>query len=67
MLNYRNSGNHRRAMKVSSVLAERIDFAHWESESIPVWQDAVRQFERQAKAKQTPTAPNPDAHQWRDG
>lgn len=62
MLSYRNSGNHRRAMKVSSALADRIDFAHWESASIPAWQDAMREFERQVKSKQ---APSPDAHERR--
>lgn len=46
MLRYRNSGSHRRAMRASRALAERVDFRHWEADAIPDWAEARRSFER---------------------
>jgi heme-degrading monooxygenase HmoA len=41
MLAFRDSGSHLRAIRASQVLAEQIDFQHWQAETIPSWEAAI--------------------------
>lgn len=38
---YRSSGAHLRAMQVTRQITGRADFVHWQSDSIPGWDEAM--------------------------
>lgn len=44
MLAYRNSGSHARVMTISRSLGARVDFLHWQGDSIPGWEFARRRL-----------------------
>ena len=50
MLAYRNSGSHLRVMRVAQALGARIDFLHWQDESVPGWEDARMRLIRKTDA-----------------
>ena len=58
MMKYRNSGRHRRAMQVSAQLAERIDFRHWEFDSLPDRRKTLRELRAQMQADLTSPPPH---------
>ena len=40
MLAYRNSGSHHEVMTMMPALGARIDFLHWQSDTVPSWEAA---------------------------
>jgi hypothetical protein len=40
MLAYRNSGSHLRVMNIFMALEGQVDFRHWQTDTIPSWDEA---------------------------
>lgn len=40
MLAYRNSGSHLRVMEISRALDAQVDFTHWQSDTVPKFDEA---------------------------
>ncbi|ULO07630.1 DUF3291 domain-containing protein [Paenibacillus sp. 19GGS1-52] len=40
MLEYRNHGNHAKAMRISRRIGDELEAVHWEAETIPSWEEA---------------------------
>jgi len=45
MLHYRNSGAHKDAMKVMSEVSSSFRSIHWESDTMPLWKDAMEKLQ----------------------
>ncbi|WP_245003028.1 hypothetical protein [Bacillus nitratireducens] len=37
MKEYRNNGNHLKAMKIARKIASELEFTNWEQDTIPKW------------------------------
>ncbi len=48
MLQYRNTGAHKEAMKKTKQLASRIRSMIWEADAVPDWKEAKRKLEEVA-------------------
>jgi hypothetical protein len=44
MMAFRNTGSHLEAMKIARQIADKLDYVHWEDDTIPDWRIAMQRL-----------------------